>query len=44
MGFETDAANEAVETAYAEVVEYLRIGLLMILEDLRRPATPRRLH
>ena len=44
VGFETDAANEADETAYAEVVEYLRIGLLMILEDLRRPATPRRLH
>ncbi len=44
VGFETDEANEADETAYAEVVEYLRVGLLMILEDLRHSADPRRLH
>ena len=44
VGFETDAASEADETAYAEVVEYLRVGLLMILEDLRHSAPPRRLH
>ena len=44
VGFETDAASEADETAYAEVVEYLRVGLLMILEDLRHSTAPRRLH
>ena len=44
VGFETDEGSEADETAYAEVVEYLRVGLLMILEDLRHSAAPRRLH
>ena len=44
VGFETDEGSEADETAYAEVVEYLRVGLLMILEDLRRSTAPRRLH
>lgn len=44
IGFETDESSEADETAYAEVVEYLRVGLLMILEDLRHAAAPRRLH
>ena len=44
VGFETDEGSEADETAYAEVVEYLRVGLLMILEDLHRSAAPRRLH
>ncbi|MFZ1643388.1 MAG: UPF0149 family protein [Candidatus Contendobacter sp.] len=44
VGFETDEASEADETAYAEVVEYLRVGLLMILEDLRHSAASRRLH
>ena len=44
VGFETDESSEADETAYAEVVEYLRVGLLMILEDLRHAAAPRRLH
>ena len=45
VGFETDQATEADEIAYAEVVEYLRVGLLMILEDARRAApASRRLH
>jgi uncharacterized protein len=46
VGFETDEASEADETAYAEVVEYLRVGLLLILEDLRHSAAPapHRLH
>jgi uncharacterized protein YgfB (UPF0149 family) len=44
VGFEIDEASEADEIAYAEVVEYLRVGLLMILEDVRRSAAPRRLH
>ena len=44
VGFETDAASAADEAAYAEVVEYLRVGLLMILEDLRRFAPSSRLH
>ena len=44
VGFETEEGSEADETAYAEVVEYLRVGLLMILEDLRCSAAPRRLH
>lgn len=44
VGFEIDEASEADEIAYAEVVEYLRVGLLMILEDVRRSAVPRRLH
>ena len=45
VGFETDNASEADETAYAEVVEYLRVGLLLVQQDLHRSA-PRhgRLH
>ncbi len=41
VGFEAEDATEADETAYAEVVEYLRVGLLIVQQDLRRPA---RLH
>lgn len=44
VGFETDLSTEADEVAYTEVVEYLRVGLLLLLEDLRRPHPPRRLH
>jgi yecA family protein len=33
IGFETDEGNEADENAYAEVVEYLRIGLMLIWQD-----------
>ena len=41
----TDDASEADEIAYTEVVEYLRVGLLMVLEDLRHAAsTPHSLH
>ncbi|MDG4595240.1 MAG: UPF0149 family protein [Candidatus Contendobacter sp.] len=44
VGFEIDEASEADEIAYAEVVEYLRVGLLMILEDLCRFAPSPRPH
>lgn len=45
VGFETDDASEADEIAYTEVVEYLRVGLLMVLEDLRHAASnPHSLH
>jgi uncharacterized protein YgfB (UPF0149 family) len=37
VGFD-QASNETDETAYAEVVEYLRIGLLIIQHDLRLAA------
>jgi len=45
-GFEVDEASEADETAYAEVVEYLRAGLLLIHQDLRQsnPPSHPRLH
>ncbi|HRD67390.1 MAG TPA: UPF0149 family protein [Candidatus Competibacter sp.] len=42
IGFDAGEANEADETAYAEVVEYLRVGLLLIQQDLRH-STPIRL-
>ncbi|MDG4553045.1 MAG: UPF0149 family protein [Candidatus Competibacter sp.] len=42
VGFETEEATEADETAYAEVVEYLRVGLLIVQQDLNRPTA--RLH
>lgn len=42
VGFDTDEASEADETAYAEVVEYLRVGLLLIHQDLRHLTTPKR--
>lgn len=45
VGFENDESSEADEAAYAEVVEYLRAGLLLIYLDLRRTAAPdARLH
>ncbi|NJM11108.1 MAG: UPF0149 family protein [Synechococcaceae cyanobacterium SM1_2_3] len=46
VGFDTDDSGEADETAYAEVVEYLRVGLLLIHLDLRHSAAPNpaRLH
>lgn len=40
VGFESDKASEADEIAYAEVVEYLRAGLLLVYLDLRQPAAP----
>jgi hypothetical protein len=39
-GFNTDRAGEADETAYAEVVEYLRVGLLMIQRDIQQSTAP----
>ena len=39
VGFD-QAGNETDETAYAELVEYLRIGLLIIQHDLRLTAAP----
>jgi yecA family protein len=42
IGFETDEDSEVDEIAYAEVVEYLRAGLLLLQEDLpHRPQTSR---
>lgn len=41
-GFDTDQATEADEAAYAEVVEYLRAGLLLIHQDLRQSSPPSR--
>lgn len=44
IGFDTDEAGETDETAYTEVVEYLRVGLLMIQQDIQpstEPAPPR---
>jgi hypothetical protein len=40
-GFETDEASEVDEIAYAEVVEYLRVGLLLLQQDLHRPPASR---
>jgi len=39
VGFETAEAGEMDETAYAELVEYLRVGLLLIQEDLHQAPT-----
>lgn len=43
-GFDTDEASETDETAYTEVVEYLRVGLLMIQQDIQHSTAPPRLH
>ena len=40
IGFDTDEAGETDETAYTEVVEYLRVGLLMIQQDIQQAAAP----
>lgn len=40
VGFDTDEAGETDETAYAEVVEYLRVGLLMIQQDIQHSTAP----
>jgi len=40
VGFDTDEANETDETAYTEVVEYLRVGLLMIQQDIQHSTMP----
>lgn len=40
IGFDTDEAGEADETAYMELVEYLRVGALMIQQDAQQAATP----
>lgn len=44
LEFDTDEADEADETAYAEIVEYVRMGILLVNEELRRrpqePAGP----
>lgn len=44
VGFDTDEASEADETAYAEVVEYLRVGLLLIHQDLRHSTASNNCH
>lgn len=45
-GFDADEATEADEIAYAEVVEYLRVGVLLIQQDINSlsAAPPSRLH
>lgn len=40
VGLDSDEPGEVDETAYAELVEYLRVGLLTIHQDLRHSATP----
>jgi len=40
IGFDADETGETDETAYAEVVEYLRVGLLMIQQDIQQTAAP----
>jgi uncharacterized protein YgfB (UPF0149 family) len=40
IGFDTDEAGETDETAYTEVVEYLRVGLLMIQQDIQHSTAP----
>ena len=40
VGLDSDEPSEVDETAYAELVEYLRVGLLTIHQDLRHSATP----
>ncbi|HRY15476.1 MAG: UPF0149 family protein [Candidatus Competibacteraceae bacterium] len=40
VGFDADEGNEADENAYAEVVEYLRVGLMLIRQD-RTPSLPK---
>lgn len=36
IGFATEEGDEADESAYVEVVEYLRVGLLMIQQDIEQ--------
>ena len=36
IGFDTDKTGETDETAYTEIVEYLRVGLLMIQQDIQQ--------
>ena len=44
VGFDTEEADESDETAYAEVVEYLRVGLLLIQQDLGFPSASAKSH
>jgi len=46
IGFDTDATGESDEAAFVEVVEYLRVGLLMIQQDIQQSTapSPTRLH
>ncbi|MCP5158484.1 MAG: UPF0149 family protein [Gammaproteobacteria bacterium] len=38
VGFDTDEGGEADENAYFEVIEYLRVGTLLIHQDTQRSA------
>ena len=40
IGCDTDQAGEADETAYMELVEYLRVGVLTIRQDIPQAAAP----
>jgi len=37
-GFEGDGASDEDETAYAEIVEYVRMGVQLLYEELQAPA------
>ena len=43
-GFTSDATDEADETAYMEIVEYVRMSVLLLHEELQPVSTSARLH
>jgi uncharacterized protein YgfB (UPF0149 family) len=42
-GFHEDAPDEGDEVALAEIVEYVRMGVLLLFEEVQPPAAPARL-
>lgn len=44
VGFDTDDTREEDERAYTEIVEYVRIGVLLVEQELSPPSTLTRLH
>jgi hypothetical protein len=44
VGLDSDESGEVDEIAYAELVEYLRVGLLTVHQDLHPSATPEPSH
>ncbi len=44
VGFDTDQATEEDEQAYTEVVEYVRVGVMLIYRTLRPPVPESGLH
>lgn len=43
-GFDAAESSEADEVAFAELVEYLRVGVLLLYQDLRHSPTPASSH